>query len=377
VVPGSERDLVLVGGGHAHVQLIRRWAREPLEGVRLSVVVADPIAVYSGMLPGLVVGQYEPQALAIDVGALAKRAAARLISVPALRIDARARRIELEGQPALPYDVASLNVGSTVAGRELPGISEHAFPTRPLGLFIGGLEQLLARARGFAAEQPFRLVVAGAGAGGIELAFCLQQRLTQEARCSVEVTLVEGHDRILPGAPRTQARSVERAARARGIRIRSGSGVRAAEASSLRLENGRSLPFDALVWTVGAAPPALVRDSDLPKDARGFVRVRSTFQVVGQDALLAVGDCATLESFPGLARAGVYAVRSAAVLDHNLRASLRGHPLRSYRPQRDFLSLLNLGDGSAIGTKWGLTLRGRWLMRLKDAIDRRFVDSFR
>ncbi|HEM45826.1 MAG TPA: hypothetical protein ENO23_02160, partial [Alphaproteobacteria bacterium] len=54
----SLRELVLVGGGHAHVQVLRRFMMRPIDGVRLTLVVDRYEAVYSGMVPGLVAGDY-------------------------------------------------------------------------------------------------------------------------------------------------------------------------------------------------------------------------------------------------------------------------------------------------------------------------------
>ncbi|MFN3606845.1 MAG: selenide, water dikinase SelD, partial [Cypionkella sp.] len=53
-----------------------------------------------------------------------------------------------------------------------------------------------------------------------------------------------------------------------------------------------------------------------------------------------------------------------------------GGTLRAYRPQRDYLKLISLGDRRAVADKWQLPLRGRWLWRLKDKIDRDFMDKF-
>jgi NADH dehydrogenase FAD-containing subunit len=136
------------------------------------------------------------------------------------------------------------------------------------------------------------------------------------------------------------------------------------------------VPFDLLLWVTGATSQPLFRDSGLPVDARGFVLVRSTLQVQGHDNLFAAGDCATLIDHRALAKAGVYAVREGPYLIANLLAFLEGRPLRPYVPQSDFLTLMNLGDGTAVGTKWGISFHGRWVMRLKDWIDRRFVRRF-
>ena len=124
------------------------------------------------------------------------------------------------------------------------------------------------------------------------------------------------------------------------------------------------------------ASPPLFAASGLAVDARGFARVRATLQLIDRDELFAAGDCASLDGHPDLPKAGVHAVRQGPVLAHNLRARVDGRPLRAYRPQRDFLSLLNLGDGSAVASKWGLTAEGRLIFRLKDWIDRRFVRRF-
>lgn len=126
----------------------------------------------------------------------------------------------------------------------------------------------------------------------------------------------------------------------------------------------------------GAAPPDLVRDSDLPRDAKGFVRVKATLEVPGCDGLLACGDCATIVGDEWIPKAGVYAVRQGPVVNANLRALLSGSTLQPFEPQRHFLSLLNLGRRRALATKWGLVLAGRTAWLLKDRIDRAFVRRY-
>jgi selenide,water dikinase len=98
--------------------------------------------------------------------------------------------------------------------------------------------------------------------------------------------------------------------------------------------------------------------------------------VIGHDDLFAAGDCAAVEDAPWVRKAGVYAVREGPILDRNLRARLEGTRLRRYRPQRNFLSLLNLGERQALAAKWGAVAVGRWVWRWKDWIDRRFVRRF-
>ena len=366
-------DLVLVGGGHAHIQVLRRWAMAPLPGVRVTLVVDRPIAVYSGMVPGFVAGQYGREDLEIDVRPLALRAGARCIVAAATGLDPAAQRLALEGRPPIAYDTVSFDVGSTLAGLDRRGVREHAIPTRPIGEFVRRVDGALAALRG---RPAVRAVVVGAGAGGVEVAFALAARLRRAGARRVDVLLVESGPRVLPGYAAGAARRVEAAAAARGVTIRVGADVERVEAGAVHLAGGERIDADLVVWVAGAAALPIFAGSGLDIDEQGFARVGPTLQCLGHDAVFAVGDCAAWTDGPGLAKAGVYAVRQGPVLAANLIARLRGGRLRAYRPQRDFLSLLNLGDGHAIGTKWGLSWQGHWVFGLKNRIDRRFVRRF-
>jgi selenide,water dikinase len=351
----------------------------PRRDLRLTLVVDKPIAVYSGMVPGYVAGQYRRQELEIDVVPLARRAGARVVLSPAVGIDAAAKRIRLADRPPLRYDIASFDVGSTVAGLELPGVRQHALPTRPIVELVERIDEVAARIRNRPAGSRFRIVVVGGGAGGIELAFTLWHRVEAgraERDRPFDLTLVHGWPEVLSGYPRSLVDRVHRNAARRGIRIEGNRRVAEVRKDAVVFEGGDSIPADAVLWVTGAWSHPLFTDSGLPTEPRGFVRTRSTLQVEGIDELFAVGDCATMTEFPETPKAGVYAVRQGPFLYENLVATLERRPLRLYRPQSDFLTLLNLGDGSALGAKWGRSFEGEWVMRLKDWIDRRFMTRF-
>jgi selenide,water dikinase len=357
------RDLVLVGGGHAHVQVLRRWMMAPMDDVRVSIVLDRPVAVYSGMVPGVVAGQYPARATEIDVWTLARRAGVRVVDAAATGLDLDAQRVRLDGRPPLPFDTLSLDVGSTVAGLDTPGVREHAIPTRPIGRFVERMEAAMATV-----VKP-RVLVVGGGAGGVEVAFTLAHRT------GGVVTLLDAGATLLPGWTPGLFRRVAGAAARRGITIRTNARVASVEPGRAVLADGDTLPFDLLVWVTGAAPHAWLRDTGLPLDGRGFVRIGPTLQVEDNPALFAVGDCASLTGNP-LPKAGVYAVRQGPLLADNLRARLSDGAVRPYRPQKGFLTLLNLGDGTAIGAKGALAFEGAWVWRWKDRIDRAFMERF-
>lgn len=119
---------------------------------------------------------------------LARRAGARVVLAPMTGLDTQGRRIRLAGRPSIPFDVASLDAGSTVAGLDLPGIRERALPTRPIGAFVQRVEGVVTRAPPGPAGHALRLLIVGGGAGSVEIAFTLLEQLRRggaEARATL------------------------------------------------------------------------------------------------------------------------------------------------------------------------------------------------
>lgn len=384
------RTVALIGGGHAHVQVLKRWAMDPPPGARLVVVLDRPVAVYSGMVPGFVAGDYRIDELEIDVVPLARRAGACVILAAATDLDPVRQEIALAGRPPIRFDLASLDVGSTVRDLELPGVAEYALSTRPIGRFVAAvdarLEALAARDRSGAPFAP-RILVVGGGAAGCELAFCLDARLRRSG-VGPHIAIATSERELMSGSSAAVRRRIAALARTRGIESHLGTRIQRVAPDAAYTDTGEPLEADLVVWATGAVPVAFpprhategeagrADRTDLARDRAGFLLVRDTLQTVGFDAIFAVGDCARLAAHPWVPRAGVYAVRQGPILDRNLRARLAGRALTPYRPQRDFLSLLNVGDGRALAAKWGLAIEGTSAYRWKDRIDRGFMARF-
>ncbi|MGQ0563453.1 MAG: selenide, water dikinase SelD [Gemmobacter sp.] len=361
------RDLVLAGGGHAHALVLRMWAMDPQPGVRLTLVSPDPAAPYTGMLPGLIAGHYAREDLMIDLHRLAQAAGARFILDRATGLDAAARRLHLAGRPPLAYDVLSLDVGAASGLPEVPGFAEHGVAARPLA-------DLAARWAGFLDHAPRapQVVIVGAGIGGVELSLAMAHRLRGLGRKPV-VTLLEQGPAALPQMGAGARRALLARIGAAGITILTGTRLAAVGAGRVTLHDGRVLPSDFTLAAAGARPHDWLSGTGLVTEG-GFVTVGPTLQS-SDPAVFAAGDCAHMAHAPR-PKAGVFAVRAAPVLFHNLRAALAGLPLRPYHPQRDYLKLVSLGDRVALADKAGLQVTGRWLWRLKDRIDRTFMAKF-
>ena len=361
------RDLVMVGGGHAHALVLRAWGMDPLPGARLTVINPGPTAPYTGMLPGHVAGHYTRDDLEIDLVRLCQHAGARLILDRAVGIDRAARQVILEARGPVVYDVASIDVGIT-AEMSLPGFAAHAIGAKPLDAYASRWRAFLAEVA--AGEAIPQVGVIGGGVAGCELAMAMAFAL-KEAGAVPEVTVIEAGPQITGMGERAQAQVLTEMA-ALGVVVRCDADVTRIEAGQVVIEGQAPVPAALCVGAAGAFPHAWIAGTDLPlKD--GFIEVGPDLGVLGDDALFAVGDCAHM-GFAPRPKAGVFAVRAAPVLHRNLRAALSGGVRRAFKPQKNYLKLISLGGKTAMAEKYGRTLSGSILWRWKDRIDQAFMD---
>ncbi len=357
------KRLVLVGPGHAHLFVLEALARAPVPGVETVLVSLGMRQLYSGMVPGWIAGDYTLEQLSFDLAGLARAAGARLEPSGAVGLRADQRELRLGDGRVLGYDVVSFDIGSLPAGTELPGVKEHALVLKPLEHTLTVLTE--------AARQSGPLLVVGGGAAGVELALCLQ------ARTRRPTTLIERGDEVPRGAPRAAQRLMRKLLVQREVELRTGAALASLSSDAARLQSGESLPFTTCVWAAGARAPEFFAGSGAAVDAQGYLAVEDTLRSPSHPELFAAGDCAGFTSGQQVPKAGVYAVRQGPVLSDNLREVLTGQgSLHPYRAQRGFLSLLNAGDGTAVGAWKGFAFRGRATWRLKDIIDRRFMTRF-
>ena len=372
------KDVVLVGAGHAHVQVLRRFGMKPLPGVRFTLITREVHTPYSGMLPGLVAGHYGFDDVHIDTGPLARFAGARLYQSAAIGIDAAGKRVICDKRPPVPYDILSINTGSTPNTAQVPGAAEHAIPVKPIDRFLHHFEALRGRV---AAGGKHRIALVGAGAGGVELLLSLERRLRHEAEAAgrnphdLSFVLISGMSTILPGFPAAFRRRFEAICAERGIEIVTGRLVERVEPGELHFSGRAPIPADEVLWTTAARPPEWLKSSGLPVDDAGFLKVDENLRVEGHDDIFAAGDIVAFGPRP-LPKSGVYAVRAGPVLAENIRRALTGRRLAPYRPQRDAMYLVSTGEPHAVGTCNGLTFSGKWVWRWKDWIDRRFMQRF-
>ncbi|WP_374691455.1 FAD-dependent oxidoreductase [Accumulibacter sp.] len=386
---GRRGEILLVGGGHSHVIVLRELGLRPLAGARLTIVSIAARTPYSGMLPGYVAGHYDFDQVHIDLLRLAAFAGARFVADEVIGIDRGARLAHCRSGRSLPWDLLSINVGSTPR-IDLGGTgAAHVVPVKPISGFNQRWLALLQRARllaaaGSAAAQPLTIAVVGGGAAGVELLLAMQYRLQQEfATLRADPERLRWHlltrdADILPTHSRTVRQQFRRVLAARGVQLHLAAAVDDAGAGWLQWQgtNGAGrLAADEVVWVTRASGAPWLRDSGLAVDDDGFLRVGETLQVVDETQIFAAGDCASMIDHPR-EKAGVFAVRMGRPLAGNLRRAVAGGKLIHFRPQRRSLALISTGDRCAVASRGAFLAAGRWVWHWKDWIDRRFMRLF-
>jgi selenide,water dikinase len=373
VPPPKSRRLLLIGGGHSHVGVLRRFALASEPAVDLVLVSPDTLTPYSGMLPEPVAGHYTLAESHVDLQALAQRADARFVRDRVVALDVAARQARLARGPAEPFDIVSIDIGST-PDASTDGVRGHAVGVKPVDGFLAAWEGIRRDAEAGAIRS---IAVVGGGAGGVEILLAMQHRLRQACGDRAPAfALVSDQPRVLPLHAPAVGRRLTALLVARGVALHLGSRAVDVGAEGVRLASGAAVRADRVVWATSAAAAPWLAASGLACDERGFVRVNAFLQSVSSADVFASGDCAAQDGEPR-PKSGVYAVRQGPPLAANLRRAVREEPLAPYVPQRDALALISTGDRHAIGTRGGLTVAGHWVWLWKDRIDRRFMAQYR
>ncbi|KZR93770.1 Selenide, water dikinase [Synechococcus sp. MIT S9509] len=349
--------LVLAGGGHSHALVLHRWAMQPSKRPSglITLVSRTSTALYSGMVPGLIAGIYQHDQVAVDLRDLADQAGVALVVAEITGLELQNQLLRVDQRPALPYVRLSLNLGAVTSANPVP--TSGLVPIKPLEPALDFLgEQDRQMDEPAVATSPFQVV--GSGLAAVETVLALRKRWPRRPL-------------VLQIRPRHLQPVLIRALREGSIQI--------LETSELD-PTGEFMTTPGLICT-GSRAPHWLAASGLPcYPSSGRIRTEASLQVIGQPKLFAAGDCAVIDAQPR-APSGVWAVRAAAPLAHNLEAACEGRPLQRWRPQRQALQLLG-GFNKGHPTAWAL--RGSRLIgphpllwHLKAAIDARFMAMFR
>ena len=372
------KDLVLVGGGHSHVEVLKSFGMNSVPGVQVTLVSRDVHMPYSGMLPGLIAGHYTFDESHIDLRRLARFAGARFVHATATGLNAVSHEVHLGDRPPIFYDLLSINIGATPHMR-VSGASDHATSVKPINNFLDRWKSFQTRV--LSHEGQLRIGCVGAGAGGVEVLLAIEQRLRRDfSSLALDDSRLEFHlftdaDEILVGYNRSIRRRFLRVLEARDIKVHTGHEVINVDPGRLSFASAPDALVDEILWVTSAGAAEWLRNSGLDLNSQGFVLVGDTLQSTSHVDVFAAGDIAHVVNHPR-PKAGVFAVRQGPPLSKNLRRALTNRPLKKFIPQRNYLSIISTGDKNAIASRGRWTLEGDYVWRLKNWIDVQWIRKY-
>lgn len=375
VHPPYKKDLVLIGGGHSHLVVIKQLGMNPLSGVRITLVSEETYTPYSGMLPGLIAGHYSFDDCFIDLRKLCQWAGIRFIRSAVQHLDLGVKEIICQQYPPLRYDVLSINTGSQPALHTIDGALNYGYAVKPVSKFLSHWQQWLNSVSAGNTNRPHNIVVVGGGAASIEILLAMHYYLHHQTSVNANFILVCSDKNILASHNKRVQVFFRNHLDALNVAMITGKKVTSATANQLLLDDGKSLDADFTAWAINASAQSWLADSGLKKDSRGFIQVDKFLRCIAQPEIFAAGDSAAFMPM-SLPKAGVYAVRQGPVLTGNLVATLKQRSLRPYKPQLQFLSLLTTGRRHAVASRGSLFFKGKWVWYWKNLIDRRFMHRF-
>lgn len=379
------KELVLIGGGHSHVVMMKMFAMNPLPGLRLTMLAHDIHTPYSGMLPGYIAGQYRYDDVHLDLRPLAEFARCRLFHSKVTGIDTTAQLVFSDNRPPVKYDLLSINIGSIPDHGNIPGVQTYTIPVKPVNKFIAQFEMMIHQVLNDAEFK--RIAVVGGGASSVEIILAIQQRLQQEMARNdskdktVQYTLISASNTLLAAHNQSVQKKILKLFQQRNIQVELDSCISnisvegQSNCKTIVCNNGRRFQADAIIWCTSASTTAWPGESGLMVDDKGFIQVNDYLQSVSHSNVFSAGDIASLVNYR-LPKSGVYAVRQGTPLFHNIRRFVLGQQLVAYKPQKHFLSLLNCADHTAVASRGALAVQGAWAWKYKNWIDVRFMNTY-
>jgi len=359
--------IALVGAGHAHLLALPYLAKST---VSTECVLIDPgLFRYSGMATGVLSGQYTSEQASVDPKWICERYGIKFVAQRVEQINRSTKTLNLDDGTQYTYSALSLNIGSCIERKQT--CSQQIYPIKPIRELERFRSDLLNYADCRSGELKF--VVVGAGPSGCEVALCLSG-LIKKMKLQATIVLLS-RNQIAPELPLGVQNSLRQALTGANIELLENQAVRQYDDKELCLESGKRIRFDMALLATGLKAPKLIETLGLAHSKSGL-QVNAKLHSPEDETVFATGDCA--DFLPkSLDKAGVYAVRAAPILAHNLEATIKGEALRQFEPQEKYLSIINLGDEQALAFRGNWHWRGYMSLKLKDWIDQRFIHSLK
>jgi NADH:ubiquinone reductase (H+-translocating) len=350
--------ILIVGGGYAG--FYTAWKLEKwLQKDEAEIVVVDPLPylTYQPFLPEVVGGSVEPRHAVVSQRKHLKRS--RVITAQVTAIDHAAKTVQITpevGEPwTMSYDQIVVTAGSVSRTFPIPGVADEAFGLKAIEEAVAIRDRIITNfdkaanlPAGPERDRLLTFVVVGGGFAGIEvfgemrsLASALLKYYPQLTFDDTHFHLIEAMGRIMPEVSLPTSHWVLKNYAQRGAIVHLDTQLKSAEGGRIELSTGESFESDVIVWTAGVMASPMLKNTDLPVEERGRLRVRADLRVVTAEGEIVpdawgAGDVSAVPDLTGKGVGGYcvpnaqHAVRQGKLLAKNIAATLRGEGVKDY-----------------------------------------------
>lgn len=249
------------------------------------------------------------------------------------------------GERSFTYDYLVLALGATNNFYGIEGAEENAYTLQSVNgaLRIRNRIEFLAQMhRSDVTKKELRIVVAGGGFAGVEIAAELKGYLdflsweNAFPREKIETLIIEGSESVVPGMGEQVQVDVGGRLRSLGVRIQTGSLISKVDPHFLEFKSGEKLSYDCLIWTAGVKANSVPMTPEIPVDRGGRITVNSKLQIPSFPNVFVLGDkaCVMDKNNSPLPGTAMHAISHAEYLSEALPTALKNRTLIDFRPRQ-------------------------------------------
>jgi len=346
------RRLIIAGGGHASLPLIKMGRNWKQKNLHITLVSAETYLVYSGALPQYLGGFYEWEETAVNLEELCRRYDVEFVRARAESVNSQNNSIRLDNGSELSFDYLLINVGAKTAA---DSSGEKIYPVKPMSALLSLREKLKS-------GTCQKLLILGGGAAGTEIALNLSH---PGCKNNSVITIVEKKDRLLHGFPSRASKTAERILKNRGVVV----------LKEKTFEKSETDAFDAVILATGNEPESVNIRHSFKTGSANRILTDETLLAAGSNCIFAAGDTADVGG-AGYSQIGVHAVKQGVTLRTNIELLLDGKPLKKYSPYPINPLIISDGPDRAIFIAAGYSITGRLQAVIKYVLDMKWLEKY-
>ncbi|MGY6529782.1 MAG: FAD-dependent oxidoreductase [Cyanobacterium sp.] len=369
------KKLVLIGGGHSHAIALKIYYDKPIQNTQITLINEVKKTPYSGMLPAHIAGYYSFNQTHIDLEKLAQKTNSTLIIDQVINIDPIQKIVTCLSGKTVEYDILSIDIGSTPDDSKIKGAKKYGIKAKPVPTLLKKWQEIINKLD-HNPNQNLTLNIVGGGAGGVELALNMHQRLTNIiSPKNININIINRGEALLNNHNQSASKIFNRLLQKKGINCILNTEIVEILADKIITKERKIIKGDYTFLVTNASPASWLKNTGLSLDKKGFILVKNTLQTLSHGNIFATGDIATIKDNPS-PKAGVFAVRQGKPLYQNWRSLLEEKNLKPYFPQSFYLSLIGTGDKKAVAIWGNFAYKSSLFWYLKDYIDKKFMEQF-